>query len=142
MSGTAGSAGSAGSAVSDGELRVVDAATSEPIPCRIHLADPAGLPVAPPGCPAWKDHFVCDGSARLQLAPGTYRCRIERGARIVAAVTRPIDEKTTLKKLAELLPKIALPSRFVVLPEMPKTGSGKIDFRTITDKVRDIIQGS
>jgi len=65
-----------------------------------------------------------------------------RGARIVAAVTQSIDEKTILKKMAEQLPNIAVPSRFVVLPEMPKTGSGKIDFRTITDNVRDVVQGS
>jgi acyl-[acyl-carrier-protein]-phospholipid O-acyltransferase/long-chain-fatty-acid--[acyl-carrier-protein] ligase len=63
-----------------------------------------------------------------------------RGSRIIATVTRPIDEKGTLKKMAEQLPSIAMPSRFVVMPEMPKTGSGKIDFRTITEKVRDIIQ--
>ena len=64
-----------------------------------------------------------------------------RGAKIVAAVTKPIDEKTTLKKMSEQLPNIAVPSKFVVLPEMPKTGSGKIDFRTITDRVRDVLQG-
>jgi acyl-[acyl-carrier-protein]-phospholipid O-acyltransferase / long-chain-fatty-acid--[acyl-carrier-protein] ligase len=63
-----------------------------------------------------------------------------RGARIVAAVTAPIDEKLILKKMAEKLPKIAIPSKFVVLPDLPKSGSGKIDFRTITDKVRDIVQ--
>ncbi len=61
-------------------------------------------------------------------------------AKIVAAVTQPIDDKATLKKMAEQLPSISLPSKFVVLPEMPKTGSGKIDFRAITEKVRDIIQ--
>jgi acyl-[acyl-carrier-protein]-phospholipid O-acyltransferase/long-chain-fatty-acid--[acyl-carrier-protein] ligase len=42
--------------------------------------------------------------------------------------------------MSEQLPKIALPSRFVVIPEMPKTGSGKIDFRAITDRARDIVQ--
>jgi acyl-[acyl-carrier-protein]-phospholipid O-acyltransferase/long-chain-fatty-acid--[acyl-carrier-protein] ligase len=63
-----------------------------------------------------------------------------RGAKIVAAVTQPIDDKGTLKKMAEHLPNIALPSRFVIVPEMPKTGSGKIDFRSITEKVRDIVQ--
>jgi len=61
-------------------------------------------------------------------------------AKIVAAVTQPIDDKGTLKKMAEHLPNIALPSRFVVVPEMPKTGSGKIDFRALTEKVRDIVQ--
>lgn len=65
-----------------------------------------------------------------------------RGARIVAAVTQPIDEKAIMKKMSEQLPNIAMPSRFVVVPEMPKTGSGKIDFRKITEDVRDIVQGS
>ncbi|MFA6977679.1 MAG: AMP-binding protein [Ignavibacteriaceae bacterium] len=64
-----------------------------------------------------------------------------RGARIVAAITKPIDEKATLSKMAEQLPSIAIPYKFVVMPEMPKLGSGKIDFKTITEKVRDIIQG-
>ena len=63
-----------------------------------------------------------------------------RGSRIIAAITQQIDEKAILKKMSAQLPKIAIPSKFIVLSEMPKTGSGKIDFRTITEKVRDIIQ--
>jgi acyl-[acyl-carrier-protein]-phospholipid O-acyltransferase / long-chain-fatty-acid--[acyl-carrier-protein] ligase len=63
-----------------------------------------------------------------------------RGARIVAALTRQIDEKAVMKQLAEHLPPIAMPYRFVYLPEMPKMGSGKIDFRAITELVRDIVQ--
>jgi len=59
-----------------------------------------------------------------------------KGARIVAAVTQEIDEKKTLKKMADDLPKIALPKIFVVIEELPKMGSGKIDFRTVTDIVR------
>jgi acyl-[acyl-carrier-protein]-phospholipid O-acyltransferase/long-chain-fatty-acid--[acyl-carrier-protein] ligase len=64
-----------------------------------------------------------------------------RGARIVAAVTQKIDEKTVLKKMSAQLPNISMPNKFVVIPEMPKTGSGKIDFRAITERVRDIVQG-
>ena len=64
-----------------------------------------------------------------------------RGARIVAAVTHQIDEKSIMNKMAEQLPSIAMPYKFVILPEMPKLGSGKIDFKTITEKVRDIVQG-
>ena len=80
------------------------------------------------------------------LPPDVECCVVEvpdamRGAKIVAAVTQGIDEKTTLKRMAEQLPKIAIPSKFIVIPELPKTGSGKIDFKTITEKVRDIIQG-
>ena len=79
------------------------------------------------------------------LPPDVECCVVEvpdsiRGSRIVAAVTQPIDEKGTLKKMSEHLPNIAMPSRFVVIPEMPKTGSGKIDFRAITEKVRDVVQ--
>jgi acyl-[acyl-carrier-protein]-phospholipid O-acyltransferase / long-chain-fatty-acid--[acyl-carrier-protein] ligase len=63
-----------------------------------------------------------------------------RGARIVAALTGAVDEKAVMKQLTTLLPPIAMPSRFVVLPEMPKMASGKIDFRAITETVRDIVQ--
>ena len=62
-----------------------------------------------------------------------------KGARIVAAVTEPIDEKKTMKKMANDLPKIALPKIFTVIEEFPKMGSGKIDFRTVTSMVRQIL---
>jgi len=62
-----------------------------------------------------------------------------RGAKIVAAVTQKIDEKAILKKMAEELPNIALPKSFVVFEELPKMGSGKLDFRRITEMVRDAI---
>lgn len=79
------------------------------------------------------------------LPPDVECCVVEipdaiRGARIVATVTQAVDEKAILKKMAEQLPSIAVPSKFVVLLEMPKTGSGKIDFRAITEKVRDTVQ--
>ena len=64
-----------------------------------------------------------------------------RGAKIVAAVTEQIDEKSILCKMKDLLPNIAIPYRFVIISEMPKLGSGKIDFKTITERVRDIVQG-
>ena len=62
-----------------------------------------------------------------------------KGARIVAAVTAPIDEKKTLKKMADDLPKIALPKIFTVIEELPKMGSGKIDFRNVTLMVQQIL---
>jgi len=81
------------------------------------------------------------------LPPDAECCVVEvpdsiRGARIVAAITQPIDEKSTLNKMAEQLPSIAIPYKFVVMSEMPKLGSGKIDFKTITERVRDIIQAN
>ncbi len=79
------------------------------------------------------------------LPEGVTCCVVEvpdavRGAKIVAAVTRKLDEKVVLKKMSEELPNIALPKHFVVIDELPKMGSGKIDFRRITDMVRDIVQ--
>ena len=45
-----------------------------------------------------------------------------KGARIVAAVTAPIEEKKILKKMTTDLPKIALPKIFTVIEEFPKMG--------------------
>jgi acyl-[acyl-carrier-protein]-phospholipid O-acyltransferase/long-chain-fatty-acid--[acyl-carrier-protein] ligase len=63
-----------------------------------------------------------------------------KGAKIVAVLTRQVDEKKILKEMAEHLPNIALPKQFIVMEEMPKMGSGKIDFRTLTERVRDKMQ--
>jgi acyl-[acyl-carrier-protein]-phospholipid O-acyltransferase/long-chain-fatty-acid--[acyl-carrier-protein] ligase len=59
-----------------------------------------------------------------------------KGAKIVAAVTQDIDEKKILKKLKAVLPNIAMPKQFVKLDELPKMGSGKVDFRTAQEIVR------
>jgi acyl-[acyl-carrier-protein]-phospholipid O-acyltransferase/long-chain-fatty-acid--[acyl-carrier-protein] ligase len=63
-----------------------------------------------------------------------------RGARIVAAVTEQVDDRAILTEMAESLPRIALPKQFVVLPDLPKMSSGKLDFRRITELVRDMVQ--
>ena len=63
-----------------------------------------------------------------------------RGARIVAAVTAQVDERALLAQMAESLPRIAIPKQFVVLPDLPKMSSGKLDFRRITEIVRDLVQ--
>lgn len=80
------------------------------------------------------------------LPEGTLCCVVEipdalRGAKIVAAVTEQIDEKSVLKKMSEKLPNICLPKQFVVIDELPKMASGKIDFRTVTTMVRDAVHG-
>lgn len=59
-----------------------------------------------------------------------------KGAKIVAAVTKEVNEKEIMAKLSQKLPPISMPKKFIVLEEMPKMGSGKIDFRTITNIVR------
>lgn len=62
-----------------------------------------------------------------------------KGAKIVAVISKPVDEKKILRSLAEELPNIALPKQFVVFEELPKMGSGKIDFRTVTDMVQEYL---
>lgn len=59
-----------------------------------------------------------------------------KGARIVAVTTEPIEQKPILKKMAEQLPKIALPKLFLVIEDVPKMGSGKLDFRKLTNIVK------
>jgi len=76
------------------------------------------------------------------LEEGTDCCAVEfpdpiKGSKVVAALTQPIDEKKVLKGMSEYLPNIALPRQFLVIKELPKMGSGKIDFRTVTDMVRE-----
>jgi len=63
-----------------------------------------------------------------------------KGAKIVAAVTKKVDAQAILKKMSGELPNIALPKLFVVIEEFPKMGSGKIDFRSVTAIVRDMVQ--
>ena len=70
-------------------------------------------------------------------------CAIElpdakRGSRIVAATTQPVDPQELGKKLSEELPNLALPKKYITIPEFPRMGSGKTDFRTLTDMVRGI----
>ncbi len=60
-----------------------------------------------------------------------------KGARIIAVVTCQLDEKEILKDMAQFLPKLSLPKEFLVMEDLPKMGSGKIDFRTITEMARE-----
>lgn len=59
-----------------------------------------------------------------------------KGARIVVAITKEINTKDIINKLSVKLPKIAVPNQFVLISELPKMGSGKVDFRTVTDLVK------
>jgi acyl-[acyl-carrier-protein]-phospholipid O-acyltransferase/long-chain-fatty-acid--[acyl-carrier-protein] ligase len=59
-----------------------------------------------------------------------------KGARIVAVTTVQVDQKAVMKQMAEQLPAIAIPKTFLVMETLPKMGSGKIDFRAITELAR------
>jgi acyl-[acyl-carrier-protein]-phospholipid O-acyltransferase/long-chain-fatty-acid--[acyl-carrier-protein] ligase len=63
-----------------------------------------------------------------------------RGSKIVAVVTGQVDERAVMKQMGVELPRIALPRQFVAVPELPRMPSGKIDYRTLTDTVQDIVQ--
>lgn len=76
------------------------------------------------------------------LPEGASCCVVEipdvvKGARIIAAVTQPLDEKRILMHMAEQLPNLALPKKFMIIEELPRMGSGKIDFRTVAEMVAD-----
>ena len=49
------------------------------LPCRIHLFDEIEKPQRAADLPFWRDHFVCPGTAELELPTGRYRYEIERG---------------------------------------------------------------
>lgn len=53
-----------------------------------------------------------------------------KGATVGVAITEKINEKEVSEAISKLLPAIAMPRNFVVLEELPKMGSGKVDFRT------------
>ena len=63
----------------------------------------------------------------------------KKGATIVAAVTSSVDEHKLKSQLKRSLPALAIPRQFVVIEELPKMGSGKIDFRTTTLLVHDLL---
>jgi acyl-[acyl-carrier-protein]-phospholipid O-acyltransferase/long-chain-fatty-acid--[acyl-carrier-protein] ligase len=59
-----------------------------------------------------------------------------KGARLIAAVTDKVNEGDLIQKMAKVLAPIGVPKQFVVIPELPKMGSGKIDFRGATELVK------
>ncbi len=78
------------------------------------------------------------------LPEGVSCCIIEipdeiKGATIVAAITKEINKIAILRKMGKELPNIALPRQFFVIEELPMMGTGKIDFRTVTELVRDMV---
>jgi acyl-[acyl-carrier-protein]-phospholipid O-acyltransferase / long-chain-fatty-acid--[acyl-carrier-protein] ligase len=81
------------------------------------------------------------------LPVGVSCCVVEvsdekKGAAIIATVTIEVNKTEILKKMGDELPNIALPKQFVVIEELPMMGTGKIDFRSVTRIVQDIIDNS
>lgn len=59
-----------------------------------------------------------------------------RGSRIVAVTSAAVDEQSVNKQLAAELSNLALPKKYVTIEEFPRMGSGKTDFRSLTEIVR------
>lgn len=60
----------------------------------------------------------------------------KRGSKIIAVTNNEVDSSALSKRLAEDIPNLALPKKYVIVPEFPRMGSGKTDFRTLTELVR------
>ena len=77
-----------------------------------------------------------------KLLPAETECcvvevpHVLKGAKLIVGVTSQINRKEILEKLMNLLPRIAIPKTFIVMNELPKMPSGKIDFRVTTDLLR------
>ncbi len=63
----------------------------------------------------------------------------KKGSSIIATVTIEVNKSEILKQMSKDLPNIALPKQFVVIKELPMMGTGKIDFRSVTRIVQELI---
>jgi acyl-[acyl-carrier-protein]-phospholipid O-acyltransferase/long-chain-fatty-acid--[acyl-carrier-protein] ligase len=58
---------------------------------------------------------------------------ISKGADIIVAVTKHVNDSEMKKNLRSELPPIAVPKKFVYFEELPLTGNGKVNFRAVED---------
>jgi hypothetical protein len=85
------------------EISIVDKKTGKPVPCRIHLKDKAGKLQRAGMLPFWYDHFVCPGTAQLELRAGEYTYEVERGPEYaMAAGTFTVKGSDPMKVHVEL----------------------------------------
>ena len=64
---------------------------------------------------------------------------IKKGSYIVAAVSAEVNKTEVLRKMMDELTSLALPRQFVVIKDLPMMATGKIDFRTTTKMVQEIM---
>ncbi|MEX0964080.1 MAG: AMP-binding protein [Pseudohongiellaceae bacterium] len=80
--------------------------------------------------------------AMNELTPLEIECCVvelpdaKRGSKIVAVTNAEVDQQELSKRLARKIPNLALPRKYVLIAEFPRMGSGKTDFRTLTELVR------
>ena len=88
-----------------------------------------------------------ENTLERHLSEGVACCVVDvadevRGASIIATVTQEVDKGEIIKKLSKELSNIELPKQFLVIEELPMMGTGKIDFRTVTRIVQEMIADS
>jgi acyl-[acyl-carrier-protein]-phospholipid O-acyltransferase/long-chain-fatty-acid--[acyl-carrier-protein] ligase len=81
------------------------------------------------------------------LPVGVSCCVVEvsnekKGASIIATVSIEVNKAEMLRKMGNELPNIALPKHFIVIKELPMMGTGKIDFRSVTRIVEEMLSDS
>lgn len=64
----------------------------------------------------------------------------KKGSLIVATVSQEVNKTEILRKMMNDLPTIALPRQFITIEQLPMMGTGKIDFRTVTKMVTEIMK--
>jgi acyl-[acyl-carrier-protein]-phospholipid O-acyltransferase/long-chain-fatty-acid--[acyl-carrier-protein] ligase len=79
------------------------------------------------------------------LPEGVSCCIVEipdekKGSYIVASVSAEVHRTEILRKMMNELPSLALPREFVVIKDLPMMSTGKIDFRTTTRMVQEIMK--
>jgi acyl-[acyl-carrier-protein]-phospholipid O-acyltransferase/long-chain-fatty-acid--[acyl-carrier-protein] ligase len=79
------------------------------------------------------------------LPSGVLCCVVEvsdekKGSYIVATVSMEVNKTELLRKMMNELPIIALPRQFIVIKELPMMSTGKIDFRSVTRIVQEILR--
>lgn len=83
-----------------------------------------------------------------KILPHTIECCVvelpdtRKGAQIIVAVSEEVDRKEIQTSLKDVLPAIALPKQFIVIGELPKMPSGKIDFRTTKNMVMENLENA
>jgi hypothetical protein len=85
------------------KLTIEEKNSHQPIPCRVHLKDKSGKAQRADQLPFWHDHFVCPGTAQLNLPPGVYSYEVERGPEYTMGTGMfTVSDKTTFDIHVEL----------------------------------------
>ena len=88
-------------------LSIAEKTSGKLMPARIHLRDASGKPHQPKGFPFWRDHFVCAGEAKLELAEGDFAIEVERGPEFSAHHSGFRVSKETATNITVSLERIA-----------------------------------